>query len=307
MSAEEEMVISTKTGKCTVAVCTVKHAVAFNCTLIIIDLSYFLLSGHLCGVEWDGKFDENFRLNISIPLSSSQVHFQQHPPAKKDHHHHHSHSTNSYIRDFKYSTIIGGFSLVFYNGLGAFLPLTETTNTNPTNPNLTNANPSSIPSSQPPPPTTPSYSQLQLISHVDSALCTAINHKYALIAYGLTASDGVLCGFDEIDRRFIVSHRLALPANSYPEVEQYLGPVTALQWTPDSAVLATAWANGGFALWTVFGSLLTCSLGWSYSPDVDCGSGNSSRLYAGPYRVASLAFGKEGYHLWMATKRSTIL
>lgn len=261
-----------------------------------------LSTGHLCGVEWDGKFDENFRLNISIPLSSSQQHFAQHPPAKKDHHHHAHHTTHSYIRDFKYSTIIGGFSLVFYNGLGAFLPLTETTNTSNPNPNPTNANASS---SNPTPPTSPSYSHLQLISHVDSALCTAINHKYALIAYGLTASDGVLCGFDEIDRRFIVSHRLALPANSYPEVEAYLGPMSALQWTPDSAVLATAWANGGFALWTVFGSLLTCSLGWSYSPDVDCG--NNGRLSAGPYRVASLAFGKEGYHLWMATKRSTIL
>lgn len=178
------------------------------------------------------------------------------------------------IRDFKYSTIIGGFSLVFYNGLGAFLPLNENTS---------------------------NYTQVQLISHVDNAVCTAINHKYALIAFGLNSSDGVLCGFDEIDRRFIVSHRLSLPSNAYPEVDKFLGPITSLQWTPDSVVLATAWQNGGFALWTVFGSLLTCSLSWNYSLDID------NKMQAGPYRVSSLAFGKEGYHLWMTTKNATLL
>lgn len=179
-----------------------------------------------------------------------------------------------YIRDFKYSTIIGGFSLVFSNGLGAFLPL----NSNSSN-----------------------YSQTQLISHVDNALCTAINHKYALIAFGLNSSTGVLCGFDDTDHRFIVSHCLSLPSNTYPEVDKFLGPITALQWTPDSTVLATAWQNGGFALWTVFGSLLTCSLSWNYSFDID------NKMPVGPYRVSSLAFGKEGFHLWMAAKSSNLL
>lgn len=296
-------------------------------------MSYFhftSLLGHLCGVEWDGKWDENFRLNVSIPPANYHHHLQpqQHSQSSKHNHHHHHHSTSinssssssstssfSHIRDFKYSTIIGGFSLVFHNGLGAFLPLTAE-NSSTSKPNPSNSSTTSTTSSKPP-------SQLQLISGVESALCTAINHKYALIAFGLSAaSSAVLCGFDEVDRRFTVSHRLTLPAHAYPEVSSaslvaatpegtggggsILGPVTTLQWTPDSAVLATAWANGGFALWTVFGSLLTCSLGWSYNSSVDGGAGDS-RLYAGPYRVASLAFGKEGYHLWMATRRSADL
>lgn len=220
----------------------------------------FPSTGTLCGVEWDGKYDDNFCFNVSIPAN-------YHP--KKD-----DPPQPCFIRDFKYSTIIGGFAVVFSNGLGAFLPLNESTS---------------------------NYTQIQLISHVDTAACTAINHKYALIAFGLNSSDGVLCGFEEIDRRFIISHRLSLPPNVYPDVDKFLGPISALQWTPDSTVLATAWQNGGFALWTVFGSLLTCSLSWNYSLDLD------NKMHAGPFRVSSLAFGKEGFHLWMATKSSNLL
>ena len=206
-------------------------------------------------MEWDGQFDDQFKISINFP---------QNYHLKKDDLH-----NNYYVTEFKYSTIIGGFSLVFSNGFGAFLPLN----------------------------TDSSYTHLQLISHVENALCTTINHKYAFVVFGLQSSNGVICSYDEIDHRFIVSSQLILPPNLYPDVDKILGPLCSLQWTPDSTVLATVWKNGGFAMWSVFGSLLSCSLSWNQSSvDID------SKMHLGPFRVCSLAFGKEGFHLWMSTR-----
>lgn len=237
MAAEEEMVIATK-------------------------------SGLLSGVEWNGQLDDNFHLNISVP---------------QNHHHHHlmakkspelnlpSSSHSNHIIDFKYSTIIGGFSLVFSNGLGAFLPLNEQTSTT-------------------------TYNQLQMIGHIDNALCTAINHKYAFIVFGLLSSEAVACDFDEVDRRFVISFRMILPPNVYSDAEKILGPLISLRWTPDSTVLATIWENGDFALWSVFGSLLIYSISWYNSLDI------RNEFNQTPFKVSDLVFGKEGFHLWMVER-----
>ena len=41
-----------------------------------------------------------------------------------------------------------------------------------------------------------------------------------------------------------------------------LGRVQSMQWShDDQTVLALSWQNGGLSLWSVFGSLLLCSLG----------------------------------------------
>lgn len=246
MSAEEEVVISTKNG----------ILIQFSCERICLPSFGFLSTASLSGVEWHGEVDSGFSFNLSLPSA---------------HHHRKDGQPAPYVVDMKYSTIIGGFSLVFSNGLGCFFPLSDASGV--------------------------VHSQAQPISQVDNALCTAINHKYALISYGQRSSHGVVCNFDEVDRRFVISHRLVLPSNIYPESSQYLGSMNILEWTPDSAALATAWQNGGFALWSVFGSLLTCSLSWN-STSFD----SNSNLYSSAFRIDSLAFGKEGFHLWMATK-----
>lgn len=43
-----------------------------------------------------------------------------------------------------------------------------------------------------------------------------------------------------------------------------VGAVTCMRWTPDGTALAMAWKKGGFALWSVFGSLLACTVGGDY-------------------------------------------
>lgn len=80
----------------------------------------------------------------------------------------------------------------------------------------------------------------------------------------------------------------------YIDATLIAGGLTQLQWSPDCTVLATAWEKGGFALWSVFGALIVCSLSWDF--------GLLDNIKSSPFVVTSMAWGKEGYHLWMATK-----
>ena len=46
------------------------------------------------------------------------------------------------------------------------------------------------------------------------------------------------------------------------ETGMQLGEVQSMEWSvPDAMVIAVSWKNGGLSLWSVFGSLLLCSLG----------------------------------------------
>lgn len=48
------------------------------------------------------------------------------------------------------------------------------------------------------------------------------------------------------------------------DVSSAAGAVSNLKWTPDGGALAMTWDKGGLAIWSVFGALLMCSLGWDY-------------------------------------------
>ncbi len=43
------------------------------------------------------------------------------------------------------------------------------------------------------------------------------------------------------------------------DASQVCGSVTEMKWTPDGRALAMSWQRGGFALWSVFGTLLHCT------------------------------------------------
>ena len=40
------------------------------------------------------------------------------------------------------------------------------------------------------------------------------------------------------------------------------------RWTPDSMCLAMVWAGGGFSIWSTFGTMILCSLGWDHSASI---------------------------------------
>lgn len=51
---------------------------------------------------------------------------------------------------------------------------------------------------------------------------------------------------------------------TFTDMKSTVGAVTCMRWTPDGTALAMAWKKGGFALWSVFGSLLACTVGGDY-------------------------------------------
>lgn len=54
------------------------------------------------------------------------------------------------------------------------------------------------------------------IMDVTKATCTAVNHRYRLIAYGLSDSEGVVYYLDEMTVTFVLSHRLMLSDKDFP-------------------------------------------------------------------------------------------
>lgn len=75
----------------------------------------------------------------------------------------------------------------------------------------------------------------------------------------------------------------------YTDANNKTGPITDLKYTPDNHALATVWEKGGFAMWSVFGSLLFTSLSWEESLHNTMAS----------TRISSLCWGREGYNLWI--------
>lgn len=157
-------------------------------------------------------------------------------------------------------------------------------------------------------------SRVQFVPDVSNGVTSAINHKYQLIAYGLSNSKGILCITDDENCTLIITHHLILPSNSIPDcIMDSIGSMNTLSWSPDSMVLASSWQYGGLALWSVFGSLLMCTLSWEYgSPHVDSPlseSNNSSSSVACTSRylsASSFAWGKEGYQLWIVSPNETL-
>ena len=76
---------------------------------------------------------------------------------------------------------------------------------------------------------------------------------------------------DETSGGLAVSHYCILGCKDYPGCP---GAVENIKWTPDGCAMAASWSKGGFAVWSTFGALLCCSLGWDYGLNVDLHSMN---------------------------------
>lgn len=207
--------------------------------------------------------------------------------------------------------MIGGFSLVFMNGRIAFMPI----HYNPEENGPSSPNGSSNKQQHPQSPTTsngqpnagkigqrrtslPNVStRVLFVTEIENGVTSSINHKYQIIAFGLKNNEGVICCIDEEHSIVVVTHRIVLPANTFPESSVHsIGSMSCMQWSPDSMVLATSWEKGGFALWSVFGALLMCSLSWDF--------GHVDHFSPNAFIVSSLAWSREGYQLWLVAQES---
>ena len=240
-------------------------------------------SGQIIGINWDGTLDPNFRWEVSD-------------------------GTDGFIvRDIKYSSMIGGFSLVFMNGKVAFMPIHYNPEENGSNSPGIGKHPPQSPSSSAPQnagkighrrTSLPNVSSRVLfVADVENGVTSCINHKYQIIAFGLRNNEGVICCIDEEHSLVVVTHKIILPANTFPESSVHsIGSMSCMQWSPDSMVLATSWEKGGFALWSVFGALLMCSLSWDF--------GHVEHFSPNAFVVSSLAWSREGYQLWLLAQES---
>ncbi|GAB6022149.1 hypothetical protein CHUAL_006288 [Chamberlinius hualienensis] len=214
--------------------------------------------GHIERYEWNGRVDLECCLELSrIPFYVDQQDSRGVLLGN-------DHSSANYVIDLEYSPILGGFAVVLANGRAALL----------TAPALKFK---------------PSELKGLWAQEVVDAVCTAVNHKYLLIAFGRRNGQTVVCHIDEITGGLQISHQLLLSSKDYPDASS-LGAVCGAKWTPDSCALLVTWKSGGMGMWSVYGALLWCSLGWDYQ---------SASVFGGNcIQLKCIEWGAEGYQLW---------
>ncbi|XP_037044247.1 guanine nucleotide exchange factor subunit Rich [Bradysia coprophila] len=212
-------------------------------------------SGKVLRIRWDGVEERDFSLDLKrIPFSiNQQVSYAV--PITED---------NTYITSMDYSPLIGGFSITLNDGRAAYL----TASNLKFDPN-----------------------QVQGIwaQNLDDATCGCINHKYRLIAFGRKNAQAAVYTIDDVTGGLEISHKMILSAKDFPGSPGY---VREMKWTPDGCAVAVAWSKGGISLWSTFGTMLMCSLGWDYGLHVDLSNKN-------PFDINCMDWSTEGYQLLM--------
>ncbi|XP_055330750.1 guanine nucleotide exchange factor subunit RIC1-like [Paramacrobiotus metropolitanus] len=208
--------------------------------------------GFIQRIQWDGSVSEKMTLVVDrIPFS---VDF---PQSKKSY----LPRSSVHVVDMDYSFLLGGFSVVFSNGRGALLTSTHS---------------DFIPDS---------VYCVWVPSESTSFTCTAVNHKYRLMAFGCENAQGALYSIEDQTEGIQLTHRLQLLDKDCPDMVGACGPVVDMNWTPDGCALAVIWKNGGFSIWSVFGALMTFCLSVAHE--------GLSRT------IKALDWGTEGYSLWL--------
>ena len=218
--------------------------------------------GLLQRIRWDGLTNAELTISVaSIPFSVDLQHSRASLLT----------DSGTYVRDFQYSPLLGGFAAVLSNGRAAFI----TANTLKFEPD-------------------------QVVGvwaqEVSEATCVAVNDRYTLMAFGCKSGKGIVYHLDELSGALVISHELIVSSKDFPDACSMCGPVRQLKWTPDGSALALAWTNGGFSLWSVYGALLLHSMGiqgGSFSEDIS----RNPML-----KLKSVEWGSEGYHLWLVSE-----
>ncbi|XP_073227336.1 guanine nucleotide exchange factor subunit RIC1-like isoform X3 [Porites lutea] len=220
-------------------------------------------SGLLQRINWHGLLEGHMTMSIhSIPFTTDLENARAFPLKTE----------GVSFRAMDYSPLLGGFAVVLADGRGGFLSAE-----------------------------TAIFDCSEIIGlwarDLSSATCVTINHRYRLIAFGCTNGECLVYGFDDLTGALQLSHKLVLSSKDYPDTIQTTGGVQCLSWTPDGCAIAVAWSwacHGGLAVWSVFGSLLMCTLGGDY------GTSQEAVLH-NPLHIKSMGWGPEGYNLAMVS------
>ncbi|XP_069682235.1 guanine nucleotide exchange factor subunit Rich isoform X2 [Periplaneta americana] len=215
--------------------------------------------GHVLRYRWDGSQNRDYCLDLRrVPFCIDQQVAKAIPILE----------SNTYIVDIEYSPLVGGFAVVLNDGRAAFLTAASLR-------------------------FDPNQVQGIWAQNIEDATCASVNHKYRLIAFGRKNSQAVVYCIDESTGGLEVSHHIVLSSKDYPGSP---GHVQGIRWTPDGCAMAVAWEHGGLSLWSTFGALLMCTLGWDYGLHVDLARCN-------PLHIHSMEWSAEGYQLWMVKRQ----
>lgn len=218
-------------------------------------------SERILRIRWDGQEERDFSLDLKrIPFSINQQVSYAVPILE----------ANTYVVSCDYSPLVGGFAVVLNDGRAAYLTASDLR-------------------------FDPNQVQGIWAQGVEDATCASVNHKYRLIAFGRRNAQAVVYTVDDVTGGLEVSHSLELSAKDYTGAP---GAVRELRWTPDGCAVAVSWEKGGISLWSTFGTMLMCSLGWDYGLSVDLAVCN-------PLDVYSMDWSTEGYQLLMLRRTTT--
>ncbi|XP_050674562.1 guanine nucleotide exchange factor subunit Rich [Leptidea sinapis] len=210
---------------------------------------------HLLRYRWDGTQNRDYCLDLGrIPFSINQQ-VSKAEPILED---------NTHVNDIEYSPLVCGFGVTLNDGRAAYL----------TAPNL-KFDPNAV--------------QGIWAQGIDDATCVRVNHKFRLIAIGRRNSQVDVFTIDELTGGLELSHTMVLSSKDFPGDP---GPVKCIRWTGDGRAVSVCWERGGLSVWSTFGALLMCSLGWDYGLSQDLACHN-------PLVVTSMEWATEGYQLWM--------
>ncbi|XP_074641700.1 guanine nucleotide exchange factor subunit RIC1-like [Tubulanus polymorphus] len=226
------------------------------------DLMVATRTGMLLRIRWDGFINDELGISLSnVPFATDLQHSRACNLSDD--------TVVYYISDMEYSSSMGGFAVVLSNGRAAFLTATS-----------------------------PKFEPSQVIGvwaeSVTNATCVAVNHKYRLIAFGCQNGDGLVYCIDEVSGALMLSHKLIVSSKDYPDAALITGGVSLFKWTPDGCALSMSWSNGGYAVWSVYGALLVCTLASDFSGNEYVKESNVN--------IQSMEWGPEGYYLWLAIK-----
>ncbi|KAL5016054.1 hypothetical protein ScPMuIL_005643 [Solemya velum] len=181
--------------------------------------------GHLHRLRWNATKNERVSLNLrDIEVS---IDFQHSRASKLT-------EADGHVSHMEYSPTMGGYTLILSSQKALFVipPSTRTDN---------------------------NTIQGVWVRDLTDAVCLAVNHQYRVMAFGQSSGEGVVYVINETEGTLEVSHRLKISNAAHAP-----GSVRCMKYTPDRTALAMCWERGGFSLWSVFGSLLICTLGGDY-------------------------------------------
>jgi hypothetical protein len=215
--------------------------------------------GLIYRVRWDGSFQTELTIPVnsiaySVDLQQSRL-FQLTDP-------------DIFINEIKYCSSVGGFAIVLSNGRLAFVTAASV-----------------------------KHDQNAMVGvlaqDMNSAVTVAINSRYRLIACGCNNGEGVVYCVNDLTGALQSTHKLSVSSKEFPDFSSKCGSVSKIQWSPDGSVLAMVWQMCGFAVWSVFGSLIHHSL----APDMHADDSNVASCQN--LVVQSMDWSAEGYYMWM--------